>query len=392
MHIQNLTVHNFRSLVNVKIPLHPLNVVIGPNGSGKTALMEVLLLLQRGSQKELSTFFYDRGGFQAVFSQKDSRSSSSVLGVKVDLTNSHTESSGHSEYTIGLQSTGYGFEVAEESYRTQNNAGRQYQIAFEYSSAATNSEESFKALFDLLGLPELTTSEMILSQVSAVGREHLRTIPPLKKFFSGASYYQPIDVATRSPVRLPQALTPASMPGAQGESLYSALYNLRIHDPQLFERLLAIVLQAFPGFKRFDFPVVGAGQVTLAWHDQCCSQPFYPNQLSEGTLRFLWLLTLVVTAPRASLLLIDEPETSLHPELLRILALLLQEAALETQVIVATHSSDLISWLQPDEVLIADKADGLTRFTWADTLNLQNWLAEYSLRDLWLMGHLGGKP
>lgn len=101
-------------------------------------------------------------------------------------------------------------------------------------------------------------------------------------------------------------------------------------------------------------------------------------------------MTLVFTAPRASLLLIDEPETSLHPELLRILALLLQETALETQVVVATHSSDLIGWLQPDEVLIADKEDGQTRFTWADTLNLAEWLAEYTLRDLWLMGHLGG--
>ncbi len=340
MRIENLTVRNFRSLVDVEIPLHPLNVVIGPNGSGKTALTEVLLLLQQRSQGELSRFFDERGGYGAVLSQNTNRSSTDLassnrLEAQVEMANGGASDDGRSVYLVALQSAGYGYEVAKESHQ-----------------------------------PSLS----------------------VQKFFAGADCYRPIEVAPRSPVRLPQSLTPTLSPGVQGESLYSALYNLRISDPERYDRLLVIVAQAFPGFKRFDFPVVGAGQVTLAWQDQCCSQPFYPNQLSEGTIRFLWLLALVFTAPRAALLLIDEPETSLHPELLRILALLLQEAALETQVVVATHSSDLISWLQPDEVLIADKADGQTRFTWADTLNLQNWLAEYSLRDLWLMGHLGGRP
>ena len=339
MRIQNLTVRNFRSLVDVDIPLHPLNVVIGPNGSGKTALIEVLLLLQRDSRRELTEFFDERGGFQAVLSQRSGRAGSTRLEVQAEIVNGGPDGgpddNGRSVYVLAVQGVGYVYQAAKESYRAA---------------------------------------------------------PSVQEFFAGANYYQFIDVTPRSSVRLPQSLTPASTPGAQGESLYSALYNLRINDLDLYDRLLGIVAQAFPGFKQFEFPVVGAGQVTLTWYDKCCTQPFYPNQLSEGTLRFLWLLTLLFTAPRASLLLIDEPETSLHPELLRILAALLQEAALETQIVVATHSSDLISWLQPEEVLIADKEDGQTRFTWADTLNLQSWLAEYSLRDLWLMGHLGGRP
>ncbi len=174
--------------------------------------------------------------------------------------------------------------------------------------------------------------------------------------------------------------------------MFSALYNMRTNEPELYERLAVVIAQAFPGFGQLEFPVVGAGLVTMAWYDKCCRQPFYPNQLSEGTLRFLWLMTLLMTSPSASVLIIDEPETSLHPELVRLIALMLEEVALETQLIVTTHSSDLIGWLQPDEVLIADKEDGKTRFTWADTLNLDAWLAEYTLRDLWLMGNLGGRP
>jgi predicted ATPase len=82
----------------------------------------------------------------------------------------------------------------------------------------------------------------------------------------------------------------------------------------------------------------------------------------------------------------------LHPELLKLLAALLQDAAAAGQIVVATHSSDLIRWLKPAEVLIADKEDGQTRLTWADSLNLDKWLAEYTLSELWLMGNLGGRP
>ncbi|MBN1815560.1 MAG: AAA family ATPase, partial [Anaerolineae bacterium] len=91
-------------------------------------------------------------------------------------------------------------------------------------------------------------------------------------------------------------------------------------------------------------------------------------------------------------LLIDEPEVSLHPELLKLLAALLQDASASSRIVVATHSPDLIRWLEPSEVLVADKEEGVTRFTRADELNLDEWLAEYTLRDLWLMGNLGGRP
>jgi predicted ATPase len=120
--------------------------------------------------------------------------------------------------------------------------------------------------------------------------------------------------------------------------------------------------------------------------------PLYPNQLSEGTLRFLWLITTLLAPPPPAVMLLDEPEVSLHPELLKLLAAVLQDASARSQVVVATHSPDLIRWLRPEEVLIGDKEEGRTRFTWADALDLEEWLADYTLRDLWLMGTLGGRP
>jgi predicted ATPase len=89
---------------------------------------------------------------------------------------------------------------------------------------------------------------------------------------------------------------------------------------------------------------------------------------------------------------IDEPEVSLHPELLKLLADVMREAAKQTQLIVATHSDRLIRFLEPNEVLVCDAEDGLTTMTWADKLNLEKWLEDYSLDELWAMNVIGGRP
>jgi predicted ATPase len=130
----------------------------------------------------------------------------------------------------------------------------------------------------------------------------------------------------------------------------------------------------------------------MAWYQADVTEPLYPNQLSEGTLRFLWLAAILLSPDAPPVTLIDEPEVSLHPELIKFLAGLLQDAAMRGTLIVATHSPDLVRWLQPDEVLVLDKIEGRTQITWADSLDLDAWLEEYTLRDLWLMGTLGGRP
>ena len=116
------------------------------------------------------------------------------------------------------------------------------------------------------------------------------------------------------------------------------------------------------------------------------------HQLSEGTLRFLWLVTLLQSPGLTALTLIDEPEVSLHPELLSLLADLLREASRRTQIVVATHSDRLVRFLNPSEVLTMDIAeDGMTKLGWADQLDLEKWLEEYTLDELWRNGRIGAR-
>ena len=131
--------------------------------------------------------------------------------------------------------------------------------------------------------------------------------------------------------------------------------------------------------------------LSLTWKERGLADPIYLNELSDGTLRFLWLATLLHSPGLTALTLIDEPEISLHPDMLRILADLLRAAANDTQLIVATQSAALVRFLNPSEVLVFDFGeDGFAIPTWADSLDLDDWLKEYTLDELWHMNRLGG--
>lgn len=131
----------------------------------------------------------------------------------------------------------------------------------------------------------------------------------------------------------------------------------------------------------------------MTWKDKTSKNPFYMHQLSEGTLRFLWLATLLQSPGLTAVTMIDEPEVSLHPELLSLVADLLREASQRTQVIVATHADRLVRHLKPSDVVTINVNDeGAAELTWADELDLEKWLEEYTLDEVWRMGRMGGRP
>jgi predicted ATPase len=187
-------------------------------------------------------------------------------------------------------------------------------------------------------------------------------------------------------------MQPATLPGSKGEDLVSCLYYRRETDRNRFEIIEDTLAAAFPDFERLSFPPVAAGTLAMTWKDRNFYYPFYMHQLSEGTLRFLWLITLLQSRDLTAITLIDEPEVSLHPELLQLLAHAMREASQRTQLIVATHSDRLIRFLQPHEVLVCDSEDGLATLTWADSIDLEHWLEDYSLDQLWAMNIIGGRP
>ena len=384
----SLHVSNYRCLANVDLPLRNLNVLIGPNGAGKTSLLEIFQLLQRGSQLQLGDFLAENGGIDAVINRGRNDHRPTKLSIEVTLDVESERSPEPMTYTVELFSLQRTLAIGMERLEWQVTSDAPQP--FRYIDANGERIRYYDPVTTKLVTPNWAyqTNELALAQVPKMYQEP----EALRNLLAITAFHSFLDVSSRSAVRLPQPLAPGMRPGPNGDGLYSALFNMRSKAPETYERILALLEQGFPGFQRLEFDVVGAGQITLMWLERHSRQPLYPNQLSEGTLRFLWLIATLLSPAIPPLLLLDEPEVSLHPELLMLLAGVLQDVSAGSQIVVATHSPDLIRWLKPDEVLVVDKIDGASTFTWADTMHLEAWLEDFTLRDLWLMGNLGGRP
>ncbi len=119
---------------------------------------------------------------------------------------------------------------------------------------------------------------------------------------------------------------------------------------------------------------------------------FNASALSDGTLRFICLSTLLLQPTLPSLILIDEPELGLHPAAIQVLAGLLQSAATRTQLIVATQSVTLINQLQPEHVWVVGREDGQSIFRNLKSADMSEWLEDYGLGELWEKNIFGGRP
>ena len=370
MRYLQIQVKGYKSLADVSLDLHPLTVMIGPNGCGKTSLLEVFQLVREAALGRLRDAIENLGGLESVLTHISGEPSRLEIGFRAEQVSAHFAEPVF--YYFVLRPRGSGYVVAAERLNEKDVDGARL-ISFDADN-----------------------SGLELSQLSILWNSqsfpYLRDFPLARTLHVSSLSF---DVGPRGAIRLPQALTPAIQPGPNGATLFAALYNMRESKAlrSSYKRIEETLQLAFPDFDHLELPVVGAGQITLTWHEKHLTIPLYPNQLSEGTLRFLWLTT-VLLSPEPPLILIDEPEVSLHPELQKILAALLQDASARTQIIVATHSPELIRWLEPDEVVVIDKLDGKSKFAWANdpSLALEAWLKEYTLADLWYMGNLGGRP
>jgi predicted ATPase len=379
----NITIQGYRRLYDVQVDMHdrPLTVMIGANGIGKTSLLEVFSLLAASANAQLGNRISELGGLSDIITRDKAKSIKILLSMNVP---------GHAplNYELEVALKGFAYEISLETLTQQND--RRANEPFKHIDSRGLDVKYFSTENGRLLSPnwDHNSLETSLSQVPKMYKEP----EDLRKRLASCTFYGALNVAPKSPVRLPQTMRPATLPGANGEDLVACFYYLRETDPQRFELIEDTLKAAFPDFERLAFPPVAAGTLTMTWKDKNFSKPLYMHQLSEGTLRFLWLVTLLQSPDLSTITLIDEPEVSLHPELLQLLADLMREAAQRTQLIVATHSDRLVRFLEPREVLVCDAEDGLTTMNWGDSFDLEEWLKDYSLDEVWAMNLMGGRP
>jgi predicted ATPase len=376
--LTRISVSGFRRFESVQdLELRPLTVVIGQNGVGKSSFIELLMLLSKSARGELRAAVTASGGLSSILTRGRAQELSVEVGARIDGVSLR--------YLLALEREGLDYIIGKEQFGSQ-------QTPPETLLLATDPMHVEFAHVDGVGSRsrKKDRSETALSFFA----HNVKTADVFVDMLRAWGHYAGIDfdVGVRGTVRSPQLLRPVELPGPRGEDLVSCLFYLREAKRDRYEMVHDALAAAFPTFERLDFLPVAAGMLAITWKDRDFSQPIYAHELSDGTLRFLWLVTLLASPGLSAITLIDEPGISLHPSMLMMLSDLLREAAARTQLIVATHSESLVRFLRPDEVLALDVEDGHAVAHWGDTFDLEPWLKDYTLDQIWRMNRMGANP
>ena len=378
--IRHIGIEGFRRLNDVEIEMRPMMVLIGANGVGKTSFMDALSMLAASAKGALNQSLNQVGGIGSVITRN--RLSDMALRAEMEVPQYEPL-----QYSLQVAIQGQGYSISQETL-TQSRAG--YDVPFKHIDSQHGVIRYFDPAISGLARPdwEHDAVESALSQVPRMFHQP----EEFRRTLSSMTQYHVLDVSHRAPVKLPQQLRLATFPGENGEDLAPFLYNLRESHDGKYEAIEDSLRAAFPGFESLGFPIVSSGMVSMTWKEKAFRNPFSMNELSEGTLRFLWLVSLLQSPSLSTITMIDEPEVSLHPELLALLADLMREASGRSQIIVATHSDRFIRFLEPREVVVMDVGEnGEASMNWGDALDLDEWLAEYTLDEVWKMGVMGGR-
>ncbi|HTU93344.1 MAG TPA: AAA family ATPase [Gemmataceae bacterium] len=179
-----------------------------------------------------------------------------------------------------------------------------------------------------------------------------------------------------------------------------AAFLLRLREATngvAYQRIITTIRLIAPFFDDFVLEPPGTGtssDVILEWRDKGSDQVFGPHQLSDGTLRAMCLVTLLMQPEDElpNLIIVDEPELGLHPYALNIIASLFKKASHYTQVLISTQSRSFLDNFDPEDVIVVNREGKESQFTRPDAAKLETWLDDYSLGEVWEKNVIGGGP
>lgn len=377
MGIQEIEIKGFRSLRHVQWKPGKLNVVIGPNGSGKSNLIDACALLQEAARGKLSEGIIRRGGMGPLLWDGQERALSWKL---------RSEQPEKSFLTYFLQirqigqASNYRFDFEELT------DGDVAYIDRNYGSVKIFDPE--RGYLDI-SLDETPAEQPLLSILS--GPFGSSVASALKKHIESWEIYQDLRVDQESLIRQPNVTSFEKRLSPNGQNLVPVLHTLYSESREL-KRSLDMAMRAAFGSEYEDIVIAPAGdqrvQLRLRW--KSLDNPVPAANLSDGTLRFLMLVTILANPEPGELIAIDEPETGLHPRMFPILAELALDAAERTQVILTTHSPEFLNAFRAEAptTTVAELVDGETRLSVVDPEELARWLKEYSLGSIFSSGEL----
>ena len=379
--LDRLTVRNYKSIRELEdFELRGLTVLIGPNGAGKSNFISLFQMLGRIFEKRLQQFVRSEDGPDALLFGGRKRTQT----IATELTFNQVY------YRISLAPASGTLAVASEEVRFPGVARGQ-----RLHSGLNASVHSYDGRVE--GRVEFESSGTYGNEARLPGAD-LGRDPSWSYVCSAVASWGHVyhfhDTSDAAAIRQAQAVRDNLVLKSDAGNLAPFLRRLRERHPHHYRQIMDSTRLAAPFLGDLVYRRDVDERIDLEWfHAAHPDTPMGQRQLSDGTLRFMCLATLLLqpTELQPQLILIDEPELGLHPLALTLLAEMIQSASDARQVIVSTQSAELVSQFVPDDVVVVNREGGASVFERLDSEQLSDWLEDYSLGDLWKMNVFGGR-
>ena len=362
--LKSIKLSGFRSIKEMSLELRPLNILIGANGAGKSNLIAFFKLVNELMGGRLQQHIGATG--RATGNLHFGPSITPQLEAKMVF---EVDNGTDTYHTRLFHAAGDSLIFAEETLS--------YQITGFPTPKAVS-----------LGAGHRET------RIGDAAEEDEPAASVLRHLLNHCRVYHFHDTSPTARVRQYCYVGDDRWLMPDAANLAAVLYALKSHQETAYRRIVRTIRQVAPFFEDFDLEPTDSRDIILNWRHRNSDLIFGPHQLSDGTLRAICLISLLLQ-PKENLpylIVADEPELGLHPYALDVIASLFQEASDHTQVLVSTQSSAFLNAFEPEDIVVVERNDEATDFIRPDAEKLYAWLEDYALGEIWEKNIIGGGP
>lgn len=348
--LDNIKIKGYKSIKDLDLDLKPINILIGSNGVGKTNFISFFKLVNNIYEQRLQNYtMQNRAESLLYYGIKETKE---ITGYLKFANNAYS-------FTLQPRVNGSMFLVEECSWY-EDRPCKQYNI-----------------------------------DESDIKRSNMYRNKWLRNYLQSYKIYHFHDTSKGAPLRSNAEVNDNRILKEDGGNLPAYLYLMQQKYPKTLKRIELIIQSVMPYFERFDLaPQELDDKIELVWNDKSAPDKYFAaRDLSDGSIRFIALATLLLQPQLPKIIIIDEPELGLHPAAITKLAGMIKSAAArDCQIIISTQSVNLINNFEAENIITVDRKDGQSVFNRLDVENLKNWLQDYSLGELWTKSIINGQP
>lgn len=357
--IRRITIEGLKSIKETSIELNGVNILIGENGIGKTNFISAFDLLRAMYNKELQPYVLSKGGANSLLHM--GRKQTSRINIELEIEHN-------------AQRNCFGAMLLESQDRLI--------IDNTYTSFLSGNKWH----------KQTCDKDKLEASIKDDWTGQAYYVRPLLTRFEVYHFH---DAGIHSPIKGVKSLDDNVKFHQDGSNLAPFLYYLKEQEPKHYYLIEHAVNSIAPFFKSFQLVPdrFATNKIRLEWlHAYLGDTPMNEWQLSDGTLRFICLATLLLQPNPPQTIIIDEPELGLHPQAINLLSALIKKASVRSQIIITTQSVGLIDNFAPENIIVLNRKGPETTFKRLQSEELKAWADEYSLGEMWEMNLFGGQP